>query len=794
VSSLSCHGRGIPVKRQRFIGIARDILETIGDGFCAVDRGWKLVYVNQSACEMWGLTLDTLIGRNFWDVFPQMTGTDAEKYLRIAVEAGTRVAYETFSPISARWLWVRVCPMSGSLTGVYWRDISDRKSAEAALGGGEEYFRRVFEQSPLGMVTADLNGRLRQTNAALSRMLGYSAEELAGLCYLDIVHKDDRGECERQSRAAVTGEISRLQLEGRFVRKSGDAIWVRLNTSPIRGHDGRVLFSLGIIEKIDERRHAEEALQQVNEHLEQRIEERTFQLTASEARLQAHFQNSPDWLTLFRATTDGVFIYEDLNPATERAYGLTRDQVIGRRLEDVLGVEPAQLPLRHMRACLRTGENQRYIARRTMAGATRTIDVLFVLVPERHEGDAFIIASARDITDMQHVEDQLHQAQKMEAVGQLTGGIAHDFNNLLTTILGNLELLGARLGGGDEPSVRLLAAVRTAAERGARLTTQLLAFARQQRMTPKPIELNRIINGMGGLLQSAVGATNRIETALADRLALAFADPSQIELVILNLAINSRDAMPDGGTITIKTSNVRLGAPERPEEPIPGDYVMCSVADTGTGIPDDILDQVFEPFFTTKEVGKGSGLGLPQVLGVAKQLGGGVRIQTRAGAGTTVNVYLPRAREDLAPSEASTTGRESCPNAGAISFRRAMVLLVDDDNDVRAAAAGMLRYAGHDVIEAANGREALDCLGREGDRIDLMIVDFVMPGMNGIEVARRVRLSRPGLPILFVTGFANTAALAAQTNSDLILSKPFRTTELVAKIEEALRSVPAGFG
>jgi signal transduction histidine kinase len=429
-----------------------------------------------------------------------------------------------------------------------------------------------------------------------------------------------------------------------------------------------------------------------------------------------------------------------------------------------------------------------------MAGVTRTIDVLFVLVPERHEGDAFIIASARDITEMQRIEDQLHQAQKMEAVGQLTGGIAHDFNNLLTTILGNLELVGARLGDGDEPSVRLLAAARTAAERGARLTTQLLAFARQQRMTPKPIELNRIIAGMGGLLQSAVGATNRIETALADRLALALADPSQIELVILNLAINSRDAMPDGGTNTIKTSNVRLGTPERPEEPTPGDYVMCSVADTGTGIPDDILDQVFEPFFTTKEVGKGSGLGLPQVLGVAKQLGGGVRIQTRTGAGTTVNVYLPRAREDLAPSEASTTARESCPNAGAISFRRAMVLLVDDDNDVRAAAAGMLRYAGHDVIEAANGREALDCLGQEGDRIELMIVDFVMPGMNGIEVARRARLSRPRLPILFVTGFANTAALAAQTNSDLILLKPFRTTELVAKIAEALRSVPTGLG
>jgi PAS domain S-box-containing protein len=795
VKSLSGHGGDASVKKQRFIGLTRDILETIGDGFCALDREWKFVYVNLRACEMWGSTPDTLIGRIFWDVFPQMKGTDAEKLLRIGVEAGTRVEYETFSPTSARWLWVRACPISGALTGLYWRDISDKKSAEAALGESEERFRRVFEQSPLGMATADLDGRFREANPALSRMLGSSAEELTRLCYLDIVHVDDREECERQSHAAAAGEISHLQLERRFVRKSGDLIWLRLNISPMRGRDGRVLYTLGIIEKIDESRHAEETLQQVNEHLEQRIEERTLQLSASEARLQAHFENSPDWLTLFRATKGGAFIYEDLNPATERAYGLTRGHVIGRKLEEVLGVEPAQLPLRHMRACLRTGENQRYIVRRTMAGITRTIDVLFVLVPERHEGDAFIIASARDITEMQHIEDQLHQAQKMEAVGQLTGGIAHDFNNLLTTILGNLELVGARLGVGDQSSAGLLAAARTAAERGARLTTQLLAFSRQQRMTPKPVELNRIITGMSGLLQSAVGATNRIETALADRLPLALADPSQIELVILNLAINARDAMPAGGTITIKTSNFRVGVPERPEEPAPGDYVMCSLADTGTGIPNDILDKVFEPFFTTKEVGKGSGLGLSQVLGVAKQLGGGVRIQTRPVAGTTVSVYLPRAHEDLiAASEALGSPRETCPNTGANSFRRAMVLLVDDDIDVRAAAAGMLRYAGHDVIEAASGREALDRLGREGDRIDLMIVDFVMPGMNGVEVARLGRLSRPGLPILFVTGFANTAELAVQTSSDLILRKPFRTTELVAKIGEALRSAPAGLG
>jgi PAS domain S-box-containing protein len=791
MKSRSCDSDVALTKKLGFVGVAQDILETIGDGFCAIDSDWRIVYVNLRACEMWGLTPDRLIGHVFWKVFPQITGTDAEMRLHGAIKAGSRVEYEAFSPILARWLWVRVCPMSSGLIGLYWRDISDRKSTEAALRESEERFRQVFEQSPLGMATADHDGRFREVNPALSRMLGYAPEDLTRLSYLDIVYPDDREECARQGRAAAAGEISHFQLEERLVRRSGEPIWVSINVSPVRGQDGQVLYTLGIIESIEERRRAEEALQQANELLEQRIEERTRQLSASQARLQAHFNNSPDWLTLFRAREDGAFVYEDLNPATERAYGLKRDQVIGRRLEEVLGVEPAQLPLRHMRSCLRTGDNQRYIARRTMAGVTRTIDVLFVLVPERQEGDSFIIATARDITEMRQIEDQLHQAQKLEAVGQLTGGIAHDFNNLLTSILGNLELLRARLGAGNQSSARLLSAALTAAERGARLTTQLLAFSRQQRMAPEAVDLNLIITGMGGLLQTAVGATNRIETVLADPLSSALVDPSQIELVILNLAINARDAMPGGGTITIGTSNVRLGAPKRPEEPSPGDYVMCSVADAGTGIANEILDKVFEPFFTTKEVGKGSGLGLSQVLGVAKQLGGGVGIESRPGVGTTVNVYLPRA----GGGRVSITDRPIEPRADPQTgdFRRAVVLVVDDDAEVRAATAEMLRYAGHDVVEAEGGREALDCLDREGDRIDLMIVDYVMPGMNGVETTRLGRLRRPRLPIMFMTGFADTAVLAAETSADLILQKPFYTADLVAKIEGALGSASKRF-
>jgi PAS domain S-box-containing protein len=367
---------------------------------------------------MWGSTPENMTNGLFWDWSPKMIGTAAEKLLRRAIASGSPADCETLSPI--------------------------------ALRESEERFRQVFEQNPLGMATADLDGRFCEANPALCQMLGYTAEELTRLSYLDIVHPDDREECAYRGRAVAAGATLHLQLEERFVRKSGEPVWVKINIRPIRGQDGTVLYTVGIIENIDERRQAEEMLRRAHELLEQRIEERTLQLSASQARLQAHFNNSPDWLTLFRATTDGTFVYEDLNPATERAYGLKRDQVIGRRLEEVLGVEPAQLPLGHMRACLRTGENQRYIARRTMAGVTRMIDVMFVLVPEQHEGNSFIIATARDITEMRQIEDQLQQAQKLEAVGQLTGGIAHDFNNLLTAILGNLELLGARFDVADQ--------------------------------------------------------------------------------------------------------------------------------------------------------------------------------------------------------------------------------------------------------------------------------------------------------------------------------------------------------
>jgi PAS domain S-box-containing protein len=498
---------------------------------------------------------------------------------------------------------------------------------------------------------------------------------------------------------------------------------------------------------------------------------------ASRSQMRAFFESSPDWLTLFRATKDGRFVYEDLNRATERAYGLGRDEVIGRPLEEILGVEQAQLPLRHMRACIETGETQRYSARRTLAGRTRTIDVMFVRAPEQQDGDYFIMSTARDITEREAMQEQLRQSQKMEAVGHLTGGLAHDFNNLLTAIIGNLELLAPRLPA-DGSAAGFVAAAQRAARNGARLTEQLLAFSRGQRLQLRSTDLNGVIDGMRDLLVRTIGPSVQVRARLMPGLWPALVDPTQIEIALLNLAINARDAMPLGGTLTIETRNIDRGSGTVPDEIAGRDCICLSVRDTGGGMTEEVRLSAIEPFFTTKEVGKGSGLGLSQVYGVVRQSNGALEIESRVGAGTAVHLYLPRAI--AAPEQAATP-----PQAGEQAAPGGRILVVDDDAAVRAVTAEMLRQVGYDVAEAASGQAALDALAR-GEIYDLAIVDIAMPGLNGVETVQRARDSSPGLRVLYVTGYADAAATGLPTDDDPLIRKPYRLSELAAEVSRAL--------
>ncbi len=386
--------------------------------------------------------------------------------------------------------------------------------------------------------------------------------------------------------------------------------------------------------------------------------------------------------------------------------------------------------------------------------------------------------------ERERMEMTLRQMQRLEAVGQLTSGVAHDFNNLLTVVLGNIGFIDQTLrnAGIDGAAVRRLGYMKAAAQRGAKLTDQLLSFSRRQRLEPKILDLNETVAGMCDLLQSTIGGAINVEIGLEPSLWPAFVDPTQIELAVLNLAINARDAMQIGGTLNVSTHNVTLGAPHTLEGPPAGDYVEICVADTGAGMAPEVRSKVFEPFFTTKEIGKGSGLGLSQVLGFAKQSDGGVSIESELGKGTNVRIFLPR-----------ETGRTSRPVSGraaaaTVTTRPAKILIVDDDAAVRDVTATMLRENGHQVFEAGSGGAALELIAKTPD-IELTILDLAMPGMSGVELAQRIKAKSPLLPVLFVTGFADRRSLGDMDDAQIV-GKPFVTNELIEKVHQALSARP----
>ncbi|HUB50450.1 MAG TPA: ATP-binding protein, partial [Acetobacteraceae bacterium] len=384
----------------------------------------------------------------------------------------------------------------------------------------------------------------------------------------------------------------------------------------------------------------------------------------------------------------------------------------------------------------------------------------------------------REMLEREKAEAALAQAQKMEAVGQLTGGVAHDFNNLLTAVLGSLQMIVKRT---DDPQIRRFAEnARRAAERGARLTQQLLAFSRRQRLAPEPVDLPRLLSGISDLLTRAVGATVSLQTRFAADLPPAFVDPTQLELALLNLAINARDAMPDGGTLTLDSFALPSVPPNLAENLAPGAYIAIAVTDTGTGMTPDVRERAFEPFFTTKEQGKGTGLGLSQVYGFVQQSGGTVQLRSAPGEGTTVTIYLPR-------SEAMSAAESSAPAAPARPARHARILVVDDDDDVRDLVVAMLEELGYRVTAAENGYAALDLLFAD-DEYDLLLADVAMPGLSGPDVVRAAREAGRAPRVLYATGYADLGTYRAGLEGEDMIRKPYRMADLASQVERTLHA------
>ena len=491
-------------------------------------------------------------------------------------------------------------------------------------------------------------------------------------------------------------------------------------------------------------------------------------------------------------TIDDRGLIETVNPATEGLFGYAAAELIGQNVK-VLMPEPYRSEHdAYIRNYLKTGTRKIIGIGREVSGRRKdggTFPIHLAVSEFEAKGRRYFTGMIHDLSDRKHVEAALReserrlaQAQKMEAVGQLTGGIAHDFNNLLLVITGNLELLETRVDGDNARA--LLKEAQDAAALGSQLTEQLLTFARQRQLDPHVVCLNDLVIGVADMLRRTLGEQISLSTSLTPDLWETCADPCQFQSAIVNLAVNARDAMPKGGRLIVETRNVTVEADQLGADPELkcGNYVQLSVSDTGMGMPPEVRDRVFEPFFTTKEKGRGTGLGLAMVYGFVKQMGGHVTIYSEVGHGTTVNLYLPRA--DAPPVERQASQGVATPDPRS----RQVILVVEDDERVRQLTVTRLKMIGHDVIEARDGSEALNLL-QSGAHVDLVFTDMIMPGgLSGRDVAHKARDLKPGIKVLLTTGYAEDLAHADDLESESlrVLRKPYRQAELAMALREVL--------
>lgn len=502
---------------------------------------------------------------------------------------------------------------------------------------------------------------------------------------------------------------------------------------------------------------------------------------AQAAKLEAILESAVDAIV----TIDGKGLIETANPAAERLFQFGSAELEGQNVK-LLMPEPYR------------SEHDGYIDRFRETGERHIIGVgreatglrkdgstfpMHLSVGEFHDGEEqHFVGIIHDLSQRKDAERALRQAQKMESIGQLTGGIAHDFNNLLTVITGNLELLDMRLD--NESQRELLTEALEAADLGARLTDRLLAFARRSPLEPDVVDLNQLVLGLTDMLHRTLGATIDLSTALSTDLWRVMADPTQIETAIVNLAVNARDAMPNGGKLIIETRNTRIDEEYVANETglMPGDYVQLSVSDTGTGMPPEVRDRVFEPFFTTKEAGRGTGLGLSMAYGFARQSGGHITIYSELDVGTTVNLYLARHDSEVERrSRDDGVDKESKPSGE-------LILVVEDDKRVRRLTLTRLQELGYNVLEAASGSEALEILNSQ-DGVDLVFTDLVMPGgMSGYDLCEQVRKAGYETKLLLTSGYAEELAHEDRLKSEnlRLLRKPYRQADLAGAIRRAL--------
>lgn len=775
--------RRLAAERERLMGLFDQ-----AHGFMAMLRGPQHVFelINPSYMKLVGHR--DVVGKPVREALPEIEGQGFFELLDDVYASGKGFRGEAMRVSLQRTpgdlteesfinlVYQPVVNATGAVTGIFveGHDITEMHLAQTALRKSEAFNQRVLASSDDCIKVLDLEARLTFMSEGGQRVMEVGDfNAIEGCPWPQFWQGQGNLDAKAAVAAAKAGQSA--QFQGHAPTMAGTPRFWDVRVTPILDADGRPEKILSISRDITATWQAEEALRKLNESLEERVVERT-------AERDQMWNTSPDLMLII--DFDGVF--RRVNPAWTTLLGYTSHELVGHHVNEFVLADDAAVTTTAYEYAAAGGQpciENRY---RHKDGSVRWIS--WVAAPAENVS----YATGRDITaekerqaELAQAQDALRQSQKMEAVGQLTGGLAHDFNNLLAGISGSLELMQSRMRQGRHADVdRYMAAAQGASKRAAALTHRLLAFSRRQTLDPKPTDVNRLVVGMEELIRRTVGPAVHIEVVGAGGLWSALIDPPQLENALLNLCINARDAMPDGGRITIETANRWMDERAARQHDLPkGQYLSLCVTDTGTGMPPEMIARVFEPFFTTKPLGQGTGLGLSMIYGFAQQSGGQVRIYSEVGKGTTVCIYLPRhygeVEDDDGPAHEMVLTR---------SDQGETVLIVDDEPTVRMLVTDILADLGYTAIEAGDSATGLKLL-QSDVRIDLLITDVGLPGgMNGRQMADAGRVVRPGLKVLFITGYAENAAVG---NGYLapgmaVLTKPFPIETMAARIRSMI--------
>jgi len=745
------------------------------------DANLVIRFVNKPLAEWLGMRRKDVLGKHMRELLGEEAFAEREVLLAEALAGDRKFFASEFDypgrgPVAVQTDYVPWADANGRINGIIIlvKDVTEERDTERALKESEERFRRIANSAPALMWVTRLDRSRDFVNEAYADFAcgpGCDHEEARTLDWRDRIHPDD---VDRIVAESVAGEASQkpFSLEGRYRRHDGEYRWLRTVSQPRFGPTGELIGFIGVGGDITLAKEAELELRR-------QVEEQTAQLAASAAQFRAVFEAALEVMVLLEP--DGTVLA--VNNRREVWRHPDPSEAIGHKLWDAPTMraypQHSEIMKKGIAAAAKGKVFTTEVKMDREGMATSYLDVSVQPVRSPEGEIIYLLFEARDITDLKMAQEQLRQSQKMEALGQLTGGIAHDFNNLLTVVVGGLDIISKRA---EEGKIKRYADnALAAAERGARLTGQLLAFSRVQRLEVRPTYVAPLIQNMRPLLRNVLGPGISKKFELDEAMIPVMADPTQLEVAVLNLAINARDAMPDGGTLTFTTRPVQISGESDVED---GDYIELCISDTGTGMPPEVVERAFEPFFTTKEVGKGTGLGLSMVYGMARQSGGAARIESAPGKGTSVNLLFRKA--DEAVSEAAAGIEE--PVGATVPLAPISVLVIDDDPDVRGFIVASLEEQGYRVREASDGREGLKALEREIP--DLVVLDFIMPGLSGADVARQIRSRHPQQPILFVSGYSETEAVKRTAPEAPLLAKPFRADALHKAVRGAL--TPAG--